>query len=297
MSLPANETPGSQPATQNADQLIMGEEEFKKELAGIAKGLNITLELCPVISGRAVPLYRLWKIVRSDEFGGFDEVTRNRLWGRVARKLNFNDFQHSNAAKDLESCYRNILLVFDAGQEAYDAMELSESQEQQMIESQLRKTAARETQNPAEDFVEDGMERGSRESVDDLHMRLPRNSGKRSFSSIHTNQASSSQAWPSSKRQRIGIGKGKELEIPSTPERVVESDQLPHSSQIASQPKDAFLMDSEEEEEEEEDEEGSEAELPVRQFKQVNRLPTPSAPVVRRTVEPETQDLDRKSVV
>lgn len=264
----------------------MGEKEFRKELSGIAKGLDLTLDFNPVICGRTVSIYRLWKIVWSDEFGGFNEVTRKQLWAQVARVLNFHVYRHSNAAEELQSCYSNILQPLDAGQEAYEATELSKA-EDQMIDAQLLETATRETQNRTEAIVDDQVEKGSPQLVDNLNPRLspswrhtPTYFGKRRLDLSHNNQRVSTQSQPSNKRQRTDKGKAKVLEIPSTPELDAVRDQLPRTPHRTSQVEDTPLMDLNEVEEE------SEPDLFVKQPRYVDQ----SSPTPRRTTEPETQD-------
>jgi hypothetical protein len=293
LQLSNNQVPESQPPTVNEDLPITGEEAFIENLTAFADGQDLKVEFNPVICGRTVPLFKLWKIVRSDEFGGFDEVTKKRLWPLVSRKLDFNDHTSSKAAGDLESYYRKILLSFDEGQdEYYETTELSESEEQAMIESQLRKTAARETQRTTATPLEDDSEGEKRGYLDDPDMPLslplqqsPVSTSKRRLENIPSNHGASSLAWSPSKRQRIEKEKGRELEIPSTPEEQVDNEQHPQSAGKIEQLKFASPIVTEPEEED------SDPELFRSSFKGKNLSPTPTRPA-RRIIEPETQDFD-----
>lgn len=260
---------------------------FRKKLTSIARAQKLKVIFDPVICARTVPLFRLWQVVNSEELGGFSEVTRRCLWPVVARRLNFNDFQHSNAAKDLEACYSEILLILDDAEEEYETTELSESEEQELIEAQLRTTAERETQKIAEDLVHAAVERQRRESSDDRNIpssvsqeQTPTSLRKRRLDHSRSNLGATSHSW--SKRQRIEKGKGKEREIPSTPELGSDNDPLPHPSHKTPQLESTSLTTPE-------DIEGGESELFVKPLQKVNLSPTlPRA--VQRVMEPETQD-------
>ena len=291
LRITSSEVPESQPTMEKAPPLIRREEIFRRELATVAQGLKLKVNFNPVICGKTIPLFKLWQAVWSEECGGCNEVTRRRLWPRVARTLNFNDFLHPSAAQDLEVCYREILLYLEEGEEDYETTELSETAEQEMIEDQLRNTAARETHKSADPVVIQA-ESESRQSDDDLDRLLslsreqtPTSSNKRRLDSNHGNQGASSQAWSSPKRQRVDKGKEKVLEIASTPETTSDSDNdgQPRSSHGKSllEGSSPIILESL-------DDEG-ESELFVRPFKRVHLSPSPSR-AVRRTLEPETQD-------
>jgi hypothetical protein len=258
-----SEVSNTQATTDNARPPILSELAFQKKLIGIAEGLKKKVIFNPVVCGRTVSLYKLWQLVQSEEFGGLNAVNERHMWPVVARKLNFSDFQHSNAPKELESFYVDILWILDVGHEEFELAEESES-EQEMIEAQLLKTAARETQNPAGALdIEAGRE--SRESSYDLEM--------------------SSQPQSSRKRRRINKGKGGMREIPGTPERISDNDQVPHTSHRNPQVEAAAQRGIEDDEDE------NESDLFVQPFKKVSMSPMSSlSAAVRRIAEPETQD-------
>ena len=291
LSTSVSEGSNSQPTRENARPPIMSELAFEKKLLGIAEGLKKKVIFNPVVCGKTIPLYKLWQIVQSEEFGGLDAVSERRMWPAVARKLNFNDFQHSNAAKELESFYVDILWILDVGQEEFEHADESES-EQEMIEAQLLKTAARETQNPDGDVVDFEAGRESRESSDDLDVpsslsQRPKlvTPSKTRVGGSYSSHEPSSEPRSSRKRQRIDKGKEVMREIPGTPERISDNDQVPHSAHSAHQLEGAAQRGIED------DEEDSESELFVRPFKKVNMSPRPSpSAALRGTLEPETQD-------
>ena len=173
-----------------------------------------------------IPLFRLWQVVRKD-FGGNDKVTGEHLWPQVAKELGFNAEMQNRAAGALEACYAEILADFETAREQY--IDPTESQEQAMIEQQLLASVKEmddvQDESPAED-VEDGEE----DFDDDLNAPQAspalKTSHKRS-SSERANRFHGSVPGSSSKRQRIDKGKGKQLEIPSTPEEIINVNQKP----------------------------------------------------------------------
>jgi hypothetical protein len=250
------------PVEESTGHPAMDENLFVKHMVLLAEGLGLEVNFKPIICGRTIPLFALWQVVNSDELGGFDEVTAKRLWGQVARKLNFNTFTHPNAAKDLEACYKEVLTLFDEAEEEHNERnkDLTDSQEQAMIESQLRKTATLEAHNIEEEVSGNEAMKEDQDYDDDLDMSLSlrsqsalSSSGKRRIGHSHNNYGESSLPGSHGKRQRINKGKVKELEIPSTPEDT-NNHHIPKPS------------------------------------KEIDLSPTPSRVARRRIIEPETQE-------
>jgi hypothetical protein len=273
-----------------ADPTTTNEKLFKHHLSILAESFELVVDFEPTICGRTIPLFKLWQVVQAEEFGGFDEVNGRNLWPQVARQLNFNDWRHASAAADLKDCYSEILADFEeVRKEEREENGLTESQEEALIESQLRQTAARETQPTSADEGDEGDEEDDEiveeeeELEDDLDAPqsspriIPSSSSKRSFGTDRTNQPISYN-----KRQRIDKGKGKELEIPSTPEDLINNNQKIRPSHQPSplkysSPHEPDLYG-----------ESSEDELFVRQinFQKPKSKPSPQP----RILEPETQD-------
>jgi hypothetical protein len=270
-----------------ADPTTTNEKLFKHHMSILAESFDLIVDFEPTICGRTLPLFKLWQVVQSEEFGGFDEVTGRNLWPQVARKLNFNDWRHASAATDLKDCYSEILADFEElREEEREENGLTESQEEALIESQLRQTAARETQPTSADEgdeEDDEIVEEEEELEDDLDAPqsspqiIPSSSSKRSFGTDRTNQPISFN-----KRQRIDKGKGKELEIPSTPEDLINNNQKIRSSYQPSPLKYSSPLEPDLYGE------SSEDELFVRQinFQKPKSKPSPQP----RILEPETQD-------
>ena len=225
------ETVPSQDSDKKASNPYLTDEQlFKRHLVQLAATLEekLIVNFDPVICGRAIPLFKLWQVVRSVELGGYDEVTGRNLWPQVARRLNFNDFQHSNAHLDLRTCYEEILADFEMWLDYRESQVLTESQENAMIEAQLRQTAALETQNAGEQIMEADAEEDYDDDLD-APSSMPQpslaSSPKRSFHDDRINEDATHN-----KRQRIDKGKGKDLEIPSTPEVFIGNNQVPRPS-------------------------------------------------------------------
>jgi hypothetical protein len=270
-----------------ADPTTTNEKLFKHHVSILAESFELVVDFEPTICGRPLPLFKLWQVVQSEEFGGFDEVNGRNLWPQVARKLNFNDWRHASAAADLKDCYSEILADFEeVREEEREENGLTESQEEALIKSQLQLTAARETQPTSADEgdeEDDEIVEEEEELEDDLDAPqsspriIPSSSSKRSFGTDRTNQPISYN-----KRQRIDKGKGKELEIPSTPEDLINHNQKIRPSHQPSplkysSPHEPDLYG-----------ESSEDELFV---KQIN-FPKPKSkpPPQPQILEPETQD-------
>ena len=204
-----------------ADPTLENEKLFKSDLEALAENLGVEIDYSPVICGRRLSLFQLWQVVMSDEFGGFDHVTGRKRWPEVARRLNYNDFRHASAAADIELCYSELLADFEVARQQYQElnpdMTLTESQEEALIEDQLRETSGRDAgrfsdeegkaEAEVDDAINDDLDRSPSAYV------LPTLSNKRS----HETENSTSFH----KRQRVDKGKGREVEIPSTPEHEI----------------------------------------------------------------------------
>jgi hypothetical protein len=223
-----------------SDPTLTDEQLFRKDVLDLAAALQLEVDFIPEICGRKVPLFKLWQVVQSFDFGGSDRVTGLKLWPKVAKFLNFKDSQQLDAAGDLRICYAEILADLEQYREMQREQSLTESQEKAMLDAQLLETSGREPQSlhDAEDQELGEIEEGEEDEElveededDDLdrpqfspHLLAPSPSRKRNFGADRTNVDVSYK-----KRQRIDKGKGKELEIPSTPEDVINSTPVPRS--------------------------------------------------------------------
>ncbi|CZR52419.1 uncharacterized protein PAC_02296 [Phialocephala subalpina] len=283
-----------------ADPSMTDEALFRKELSETAALWEETIgefnpDFSPVVCGRRISLFRLWQVVESDEFGGWDEVNGLRLWPKVARKLNFNDYKHPEAAAKLEAIFISALLVDhdEIKREEWkveDDMSLTESQEMALINDQLLQTADHERQSSGD--VEELKEEEEDDDLDGPQSTpirpLSSPSGKRSFDT-------SRQDSTYNKRQRIDKGKGEELEIPSTPEDVINGNQLIRPSY---QPSPLYYTSAQPEEADDgDDESASEAHYidnlvtHIRPPNFQRTIPSTAEPrLPTRTLEPETQD-------
>jgi len=215
------EVPDSQPVGNGIiDAMMKDETLFRHYLSLLAKGFNLPpLEFSPMICGKQIPLFRLWQIVKS-EFGGFDEVTGRGRWPMVARKFNFSDFQlrHASAAADLEACYKEILASFEEFSDELEKDNLTDSQEQLMLEVQLKIPTGIDQDEEEQELDEDDYD-------DDLN--APQSSPAQPISPAAKKRTMPDRGGRGgsshSKRQRIDKGKGKEREIPSTPEDLINN--------------------------------------------------------------------------
>jgi hypothetical protein len=280
-----------------ADPTTIDERLFKDQLSSLADTFNVDVDFEPMICGRKLPLFRLWQVVYSDEFGGYDKVNGRRQWPRVAKMLNYNEYKDFAAASELQQCYSEILTDFEEAREAWrvENPNLTESQEKAMIEDQLYQTSSRAVVDLEEEDDEDDGDL-------DRPLSTPvRNSSstKRSIDVDRTPQASSIN-----KRQRLDKGKGrasdaptfeKVKEVPSTPEDVINGTACLTRSYNPSPPKNTTAVKLGQEEDREE---GNPFVSPTRQ----PNLPPQISKTLPSNLDPETQDFqfdiqDRSSYI
>ncbi|KAG9240121.1 TRF2-interacting telomeric protein/Rap1 C terminal domain-containing protein [Calycina marina] len=209
------EPASQQPSHMVDDPLLDDEVQFNNYVRILAERLEIIIDFNPVICGKEISLFRLWQVVRG-EFGGIDEVNGKDLWFKVARALRL---EGPTYRQELKSSY-NVILPDVEGSRSFYWNETS-SQEQAMIESQLRKTiepdvqelsdleyatAAEYDQNLEVEEEDDGLDR----SPSSARLLRPDRLGKRGSPSVDE------ESGQPLKRPRLDKGKGKE--IPSTPE-------------------------------------------------------------------------------
>ncbi|XMA17404.1 hypothetical protein WAI453_010195 [Rhynchosporium graminicola] len=243
-------------AIETVPSHISSAEEFEVNLLALADALELEIEPNPVICDRTVPLFDLWQVVRQDEFRGYDNVTGRKLWRRVAKKLGFVE-NTNNAGRDLQACFSEILCdLEEIEQRQQEGEDMTSSQEQELILDQLQ-----QTEGHTEDFAESEDEgkivlsedqeedeslrhqkeqrellREQEENDNDLNV-IPISSPPLASSITSKGKRRSGNYFmspdlPRNKRQRINKGKGKErLEIPSTPEDVINNTQMSRPTQ------------------------------------------------------------------
>ena len=220
--------------------------QFAQKLLILADGLELEVDPSPLICGKTVPLFDLWQVVTSGAFGGFDEVNGRKKWAQVAQKLGFKDPQLGQAGIDLQACYSEILADLEEGErEAQESEDMDSEQAAELIADQLRHTADQpDSADDEEDMYTHGEEwqevsaeeheellRELEENDDDLnHIQISPQCPQPPFPPAGKRRLGSdrrSSELPYNKRQRVDKGKGKEqLEIPSTPEDIINSTQM-----------------------------------------------------------------------
>ncbi|KAM0184600.1 hypothetical protein ACHAPC_005691 [Botrytis cinerea] len=187
----------------------------------------------PRIRGKQISLFRLWQIVMV--FGGFEKINAESQWQEVADKLSFPIANRSEAAQDLKSCYDEILSEFEkvVTEEENDPRSIlmfAASPDDTSIASQFADSIIRSVQRPT------GHERDVEN--DDEVVELPPLKNSKQFSTMSTkkraidsdglsNHSESSAINPKRKAKRVRTdkGKGREVEIPSTPEHLFNATQ------------------------------------------------------------------------
>lgn len=194
----------------------------------------------PEICGKNVSLFKLWQIVML--FGGFERTNMDRRWQEVADRLSFPISNRPKAAKSLKICYLEILsefesMIFEAGNDD-DNPEFTASQDETMIASQLEDTISRDHQKSG-GYEENNEDNEDNEEVLELPQPLPKSKQQSTMSpkkramnlsgSSNSGESSATKRINQTKRRKVDKGKGKELEIPSTPESIYNATQRPAS--------------------------------------------------------------------
>ncbi|KAI9650609.1 hypothetical protein NHQ30_000627 [Ciborinia camelliae] len=227
-------TPGVMPRKINLEKrpfanfLLKEEDYFTQTLKDFSGELSKDLNFHPQIRGKKVSIFKLWQIVML--FGGFDKTSAEKRWQEIADRLSFPIANRAKAAEDLKNCYDEILSEFETSivevENDEDNPEFTASQDETLLASHLEDTISRSAQRPTGHEVET-------ENNDQI-LYLPQQLAKsKQLSTMSTKKRAinsddlSNHSGPSlpnvkpqSKRPKVDKGKGKEVEIPPTPEHV-----------------------------------------------------------------------------
>jgi hypothetical protein len=213
------EAPDSTGAKHISHPTTDNETEFRKELQKLADafyaedGFNsIEVDFHPVICGRRLSLFRLWQVVSSAEFGGFDEANGRKLWPKIAKKLNYNEYKHHDAPTELHDCYSELLVEFEEYRKAL-------AEEQDEAESEIEMIG--HLPRPRAAYVEEVEDEGEEGLF--VSPSKPAFSGKRGIDRDNTPQALTNH-----KKPRVDKGKGRAFDTP-TSQRVKEIPSTPDS--------------------------------------------------------------------
>lgn len=262
------------------DPSLTDEATFEEYLTIVADRIEDVdrITFNPTIRGKTITLFKLWKVVKAD-FGGNAEVTGLELWPQVANKLGFKPSELKEAGRDLRNCYDELLTDYEQARDDYynESDDMTESQQDELLRNQLIPSHPEEESNKAVENPE------SDDGDDDLNAPVfsPTRpvSSKRVMAYRSSPNITSSTGSPS-KRQRIDKGKGKELEIPSTPDHLLDVSR-PRAKEYQSTPlKRVHVLEDEEEEQ-------SDSDSILKPFVQPNFTGLEPR---RRLAEPETQD-------
>jgi len=209
------------------EQSFLAEEErFLADVTWFAKEkLRIDVEQEPIVCGRRIDIVHLRDLVNG--LGGFDRVEATDRWKEVAFKLGYHRQRNPLASLELSRFYEYFLADYD---------EFCEEREKARREIG---EVAFEDEEPDED-MDDDLDRPS-----SLPKPALSNSQKRArLEQVSMVKSTFTPNLNHNKRLRIDKVKGKEVEIPSTPEHV-------YNSSLAAQQKLLHLQELEEHEDEE----------------------------------------------
>lgn len=242
-------------ASTKANPYLLHPEEFKRNLSEFARNFGI-VPLEPNICGREVSLFEIWQTVTSDDFGGYGALKGADdgadQWWKVAEKLGFDLSSSSDtgADMDLRRCYDENLADFEDYRRYLFEDDEPGSEDEALITKQLRETTQqsvgsdREDQHPengqlesfdlskSEKEPDSEIQREDEEGDENLEsgQRSPRSPGLPSPSARRRRFRTEPQYHDSQQNKRQRIDKGKEREIPSTPENIIKGVQTIRTS-------------------------------------------------------------------
>jgi hypothetical protein len=197
-----------------SDTTTTEEKLFRIDLQALANDYGLEVNFNPEICGRRIPLFRLWQVVTSVEFGGFDEVDGRKLWSKIAKKLKFNEYKDPLAPSELRDCYSEILVDFEVMLEEWQAEQLDAAESEAESDRTLLPGVADKQQEEVEE--DEGLFVQSSKNSSSVKRGIERDTTSRGVTF--------------NKKPRLDKGKGRAFdtptskmvkEIPSTPEDVL----------------------------------------------------------------------------
>lgn len=203
------------------------EEAFRDDIKELADRLKVDVEFDFAVGDRSISMFRLWEVVMAEAFGGFKNVNDSNLWPEVAHQLGFDIQQQPGTLTELQAYfqeYEGLLLEFEdlAREEDEEIEEVLDRNDSSLLADQLLEMIEHNI-NPIDADEDTNVGGQEVESKDDTNS--PQMSPHQKQISSNSRKRLSGGSSPYTKRQRVDKGKGKELEIPSTPEDIITSPQ------------------------------------------------------------------------
>lgn len=205
---------------QQSDEAAFFDE--MRELAAYMATLDIKLDLHPKINGEDVSLFQLYNIVVDAAFGGFQQVESEGRWHEVVSQLRATGGPSGMTTQQIRDCYLHNLEDYEELRGTVVGAEI------ELTQGTVQDESATPLQGHDDDdsglFVSADEDE---EEKHDVHTLPPGRhtpqtspelliytSGEKRTGSTSLNSQSSGH----NKRQKVDKGKGRALEIPSTPE-------------------------------------------------------------------------------
>lgn len=207
-----------------SDPMDHNEYLFKQGLWDLADELELDVDFSPEICGRKIPLMRLWKTVRSPRFGGFKGMKDNRNWQKLAESFGFIN-HNCLAAKELEDCYSEILAELEhLRHEFLIENPLPRREKKSLVENLPLKTSKTSSEDSIDSESMDSVICETQSicnySIDLDSLQTPEEPHK-PVNKRGIDLDSSPKRFIPNKRRRISNDKNRVLEIPSTPESII----------------------------------------------------------------------------
>lgn len=206
------------------DPMLSNEELFKHGLQDLAEELDLEVIFNPLICGREISLMKLWQCIQLPEFGGYERVSSRNLWQELAKYIGFH-INCNVAAQEIKDCYCEILAVFEKLRHDFlEETKVMESHQNTRNENQSLATTYHSDEGnnnrhqiadiSRNNLIGNGISDDHSFSFDSVKQQMSR---KKQIQ----NSAQSQDLSFSVKRQRIRRSKFKALEIPSTPDYII----------------------------------------------------------------------------
>ncbi|RKF58334.1 putative arid-like protein [Erysiphe neolycopersici] len=216
------------------DPMTHNEYLFKQGLQALADELELDINFSPEICGRKISLMKLWKTVWSPQFGGSREMKCNEYWQKLAESFDFIG-HNTLAAKELKDCYGEILAEFEyLRHEFLIEKPLSRRQKKALIENLPLDTSENSSEGSIDSESMDSVvcetQSICNDSIDLDSLQTPAEPHE-SVKKRGIDHDSSPKTFIPNKRPRISNGKDRILEIPSTPESIINFHKNPNLAQ------------------------------------------------------------------
>jgi hypothetical protein len=208
------------------------ELHFRRKLAEFSAQHQLVVDFNPKLGEHRIPLFKLFQVMRRPEVGGFDKIEASGRWPEIASFLGLNTFREPSIPSELKRVYEYMLADFsDFVRDYWDILNNYIDRGDKLTEEEMTdyEVFAPHSFNPFERSPEPDHEgfltATARAPTSELYSAEHRGNldAKGNYLDVGGKRLLRGAEDTPSKRQKIDKGKGKILEIPSTPENLLSS--------------------------------------------------------------------------